>query len=68
MTEFVFNSSALAAWVLDGKSEYINVEFPVKTTKGTFFFVQNTEAPAVNQEHTTLSSLKPFSGEGNLKL
>jgi hypothetical protein len=42
MTEFVFNSSALAAWVLDGKSEYIyiqryiNVEFPVKTTKGTF--------------------------------
>lgn len=40
----------------------INVEYPVKTTKGTFFFVQNTEAPSINREHTTVSNLKPFSG------
>jgi hypothetical protein len=69
ITEYVFYSPFQAAWLLDEKSEYkyidryINVEYPVKSSKGTFFFVRNQEAPMINQEDVvTTSNLKPFSG------
>ena len=47
-TGLSYPSSTVAAWKLDGKTSklyihrYVNVEHPVETSKGTFYFVQNT--------------------------